>query len=141
MNERLELKLEHVGVVVNDIAKVAKEYEDLLGARADSPVVFDPLQKVNILFLRMGDGTRIELIEPVGPDSPARRTLKKGGGPDHLCYEVQDLQHAVDFAVAAGSLCVCPPTPAVAFGGRKVAFVVNRRIGVVEFVETGPAPE
>jgi len=129
------LKLEHVGVVVANIQAVAKHYVEMLGAIEDGPLVFDPTQRVNIQFYRLADGTRIELIEPVGEDSPVKRSLEKGGGLNHLCYEVPNIEEAVAAARAARAICICEPTPAVAFGGRRVAFIFQKQLGVIEFVE------
>ena len=71
-------KVDHVGIVVSNIAAVAREYEDVLGAVGLGDVVFDPTQKVDIQFMRLPDGTKIELIQPVGDDSPVR--LRRGAG-------------------------------------------------------------
>jgi len=128
-------KVDHVGIVVSNIAAVAREYEDVLGAVGLGDVVFDPTQKVDIQFMRLPDGTKIELIQPVGDDSPVRRALEKGGGLNHLCFEVPDLDEAVDAAIGSHSICVCPPTPAIAFAGRRIAFVFNKQIGLIEFAE------
>jgi len=136
MTGPIDARLDHVGVVVSSVSDAAREYVQLLGAVIEGPVIRDPIQKVDIQFLRLPDGTRVELIQPCSPDSPAKRALEKGGGINHLCFEVPDLQSAIDAAVASHAYPVCPPTPAPALGGRKVAFLVKKHIGLIEFVES-----
>ena len=78
----------------------------------------------------------IELIEPAGEDSPVWRALKKGGGLDHLCYETPEIEKTVEQSLAQGAALVRDLAPAVAFGGRRIAFVYFLELGLIEFVET-----
>ena len=130
------LKFHHVGIVVESIEQSAPRYCQLFGLKSVSPVVVDDTQKVSVQFLASDvDATSIELIEPLPGKSPARRALEKGGGLNHLCFEVADVAEYVRHAESQGVLCVCPPVPAAAFGGRRIAFLFYQGIGLVEFVE------
>ncbi|MDR3687969.1 MAG: VOC family protein [Fimbriimonas sp.] len=135
MGEPVGMKVDHVGIVVADIDAVADEYAQVLGGVRLGGMVHDPMQKVDIQFLGLPDGSRIELIRPAGSDSPVAQALAKGGGLNHICYEVPDIERAIREALSTRALCVCPPTPAVAFGGRRVAFLFTKHIGLFEFVE------
>ena len=84
------MRLHHVGIVVEDLAKYGEAYGKFLGLSVDSPAHHDPIQ-VHIQFWKDGGGNLLELIEPAAPDSPVHGVLKKGGGLNHLCYEVDDL--------------------------------------------------
>ena len=130
------MKLHHVGIVVESIEESAPRYRQFLGLQPFTPVIADETQRVNVQFFANGaDSTSVELIEPLPGKSPARRKLEQGGGLDHLCFEVADLAEYVRQAESQGVICVCPPVSATAFGGRRVAFLLYRGIGLIEFVE------
>ena len=104
--------------------------------RALGPAVHDPLQRVIVQFWgREGDSIPIELIEPVGDDSPVAGFLGKGGGLAHLCYEVDDLERILENVRQKGAILISGPVPAAVFDERRIAFVILRGIGVTEFVE------
>jgi methylmalonyl-CoA/ethylmalonyl-CoA epimerase len=130
------LKFHHVGIVVENIEQTALRYRELFGIEPVSPAVADSTQRVIVQFLAsQADATSIELIEPLPGESPARRALEKGGGLNHLCFEVADLDEYMRHAQSKGVVCVCPPVPAVAFEGRRIAFLFYKGIGLIEFVE------
>lgn len=129
------VKLDHVGIVVKDLAAGGAAYATHLGLTVDSPVFYDPIQKVRIQFWRDGHGSRLELIEAACEDSPIAGALRKGGGLNHLCYQLDDIDATVQDAVNHGAILTAPVAPAVAFEGRRVAFLYFRELGLVEFVE------
>jgi methylmalonyl-CoA/ethylmalonyl-CoA epimerase len=61
--------------------------------------------------------------------------LKRGGGLHHLCYEVEDLEKQLEIARSMGMLVTRPPRPAVAFGGRRIAFVYTKHLLLLELLE------
>jgi methylmalonyl-CoA/ethylmalonyl-CoA epimerase len=131
------LALHHVGYVVPDIAAAAPAFATSLAASWDGCVYADPHQKVKVTFLttRPGDA-QIELVEPAGDDSPVRAFLReKGGGLHHVCYEVPDLEEALDEMKSRGALLARRPKPAVAFRGRRIAWVLTREKLLIEFLE------
>jgi methylmalonyl-CoA/ethylmalonyl-CoA epimerase len=131
-------KFHHVGIVVESIEGSAPEYQKFFGLRPVSEIVTDETQRVKVLFLASDPcAPSLELIEPLPGKSPARGALEKGGGLNHLCFEVDDIEAAVQQARLAGVVCVCPPVPAAAFNQRRVAFLVYKGIGLIEFVEAG----
>jgi methylmalonyl-CoA/ethylmalonyl-CoA epimerase len=69
--------------------------------------------------------------------------LKRGGGLHHLCYEIEDLENQLALSRAQGGLVVKPPLPAVAFAGRRIAWVYTRNKLLLEYLERsgGPAAE
>ena len=82
----------------------------------------------------------IELVEPAGPDSPVSRFLRGRGGLHHLCYEVDDLEAHLAFCKSIGTIVIRPPVPAVAFGGRRIAWALTRKRLLVEFLESREIP-
>jgi methylmalonyl-CoA/ethylmalonyl-CoA epimerase len=130
------MKLHHVGLVVKDLACSGDAYARLLNLVPDSEVIHDPIQKVRARFWRDERGGLVELVEPTGPDSPAWRESQKGGGLNHLCYETENIQQTVDDSIQQGAMLVAEIAPAVAFAGRRIAFVYFIELGLIEFLET-----
>jgi methylmalonyl-CoA/ethylmalonyl-CoA epimerase len=137
------MRLHHLGFVVADISAAMPGFVRSLAATWDSQIFTDPLQKVRVAFLstRPGDA-QIELVEPNGDDSPVLRFLnEKGGGLHHACYEVADLEQALSDFRSRGSLIVKRPKPAVAFQGRRIAWVLTPEKFLVELLEESSKPE
>jgi len=95
-------RLNHVAVAVPDLAAAAALYRDVYRARVSAPVA-QPDQGVTIVFVEL-DNTKIELLEPLGPESPIAGFLQRNpsGGIHHLCYEVDDIEAAQKRLTAAG---------------------------------------
>jgi methylmalonyl-CoA/ethylmalonyl-CoA epimerase len=103
----------------------------------------DPIQKVSVEFLAQSteDTAEIELIAPAEEDSPIRSMLaKNGGGAYHLCFETSDIEAALAHAKALGCVIVSPPVPAVAFQGRRIAWIYTRSRQLFELVEARTNP-
>jgi methylmalonyl-CoA/ethylmalonyl-CoA epimerase len=130
-------KLHHVGFVVGEIAATVDGFIRSLGAQWNGRVYEDPHQKVKVTFLstRPGDPL-IELVEPVGEDSPVRQFLReKGGGLHHVCYEVDDLERSMAEMKTRGAMIARRPKPAVAFEGRRIAWMLTAEKLLVELLE------
>jgi methylmalonyl-CoA/ethylmalonyl-CoA epimerase len=129
--------LHHMGVAVADLETALNFYSSVLGLRILSPAVDDPIQKVRVCFLAEPGRERpsIELIHPLGDDSPVNSYLKKGCGAYHLCYEVSDISGTLAELRRMGCLTISPPVPAVAFGGRKIAWSFTPTRHLLELLE------
>ena len=127
----------HVGYVVRSIAEVGKDFAGSLGAEWDGVIIHDPLQEARVTFMRCGgpETPAIELVEPAGDNSPLHKVVAKGGGLHHVCYEVDSLDAQLTQSRAAGCLVAKNPLPAVAFGGRRIAWVYTRQKLLVEYLE------
>jgi len=130
------LRLHHMGFVVADIATAMPAFSRSMAAEWDGTIFEDPLQKAKVAFMttRPGDA-RIELVQPVGENSPVQRFLQQGGGMHHLCYEVADLEAELAAFRARGAAIASRPKPAVAFGGRRIAWVITSEKFLVELLE------
>lgn len=133
-----DLKLHHIGFVVSSIQESAEPFASSLGAAWDANIVFDPVQKVRVTFFqgRHSSDPLIELVEPGDPKSPVSLFLERGGGLHHLCYEVKDLESHLAFCRSVGTSIIRPPVPAVAFGGRRIAWAVTKKRLLLEFLES-----
>jgi len=131
------LRLHHVGYVVSSIEKCMPGFVRSMAAEWDGRYFDDPIQKARVAFMttRAGDA-QIELVEPLGQDSPVQRFLQRTGGAlHHLCYEVDDLEQELKAFRSRGGLIVKPPKPAVAFGGRRIAWTMTAEKLLVELLE------
>ena len=116
-------RLNHVAIAVRDIAKAAKVYRDTLGAEV-SAVVPQPEHGVSTVFITLPNA-KIELLEPLGEDSPIAKFLEKNpdGGIHHLCYEVADVRAARDRLIAQGARVLGDGEPKIGAHGRPVLFL------------------
>ncbi|HEY7209586.1 MAG TPA: VOC family protein [Bryobacteraceae bacterium] len=133
-----EMRLHHVGYVVADMESAIRGFQHSLGMAWDGQIHHDPMQRVRVTFLATGPNcAQIELIEPAGEKSPVAQFLNtRGGGQHHLCYEVGDIERALAVFKARKAAIVQRPCAAVAFEGRRIAWLITREKLVVELLET-----
>ena len=127
--------LHHVGFVVASIDKSVEGFARSVGLSWNGRVFADPIQRVRVTFLGDEGTPQIELVEPDGADAPVQSFLAKGGGLHHVCYEVNDLEAQLRAQRQNGGITVRPPAPAVAFGGRRIAWSYTRERLLVEYLE------
>ena len=138
----LDFKLLHVGVAVPSLDPATEVLSDLFGYKVVSGPFDDPIQKVKVNFLAKSDKdvAEIELIAPIGEDSPIQSMLTKGsGGAYHLCFETSDIDVALVHATKNGCIVLATPVPAVAFQGRRIAWIYTRSRQLFELVEAKAA--
>ena len=89
-------RLNHVGVATRSIEESVAIYRDLMGAEVIREAFDLPAQGVRVCFVD-APNSQIELIEPLGSDSPIVKFLEKNpeGGQHHVCFEVADIHQAV----------------------------------------------
>ena len=113
----MKFKLHHIGLVVPSISEFAEVFRNL-GLNEMTQPEPDPIQRVSASFIAAGKGQDIyiELLEPMGDDSPITNFLKKtGGGLHHLCFEVDDIEGMGNELVKRGFKVVCPPVECVGY--------------------------
>lgn len=141
--ERFGFRLLHVGVAVPELAPAAQTLEKLFGYQTVSGPFDDPIQRVTVSFLQQGpdNAAEIELIAPLTEDAPIRAMLAKGTGAYHFCFETSDLDGALAHGKEQGCILVSGPSPAVAFGGRRIAWLYAPTRQLFELVEAVDALE
>ncbi len=128
------LKVHHIGYLVKHIDKALSEFERL-GYTAVSQVVFDGIRKIHICFIEK-DGYRIELVSPADSSSVVAGLIKKyKNSPYHLCYETPDLDASLAALTREGFTAIDMPTPAPALQNRRVVFLMNPFLGMIELLE------
>lgn len=116
-------RLNHVAIAVGDIAKASKVYRDTLGAEVSAKVA-QPDHGVSTVFITLPN-TKIELLEPMGADSPVAKFLERNpdGGIHHVCYEVADIRVARDKLKAQGARVLGDGEPKIGAHGKPVLFL------------------
>ncbi|HET7192221.1 MAG TPA: methylmalonyl-CoA epimerase [Pseudolabrys sp.] len=116
-------RLNHVAIAVRDIAKASKVYRDALGAVVSAQVA-QPDHGVTTVFITLPN-TKIELLEPLGSDSPIAKFLERNpdGGIHHVCYEVSDIRTAREKLKAQGARVLGDGEPKIGAHGKPVLFL------------------
>ena len=116
-------RLNHVAIAVNDIAAATAIYRDTLGGDV-SEALPQPDHGVTTVFVNLPN-TKIELLEPLGADSPIVKFLEKNanGGIHHVCYEVDDIIAARDKLLAEGARVLGGGEPKIGAHGKPVLFL------------------
>jgi methylmalonyl-CoA/ethylmalonyl-CoA epimerase len=116
-------RLNHIAIVVPDLDTAAAVYRDTLGARV-SPLQDLPAHGVTVVFVELPN-TKIELLQPLGNDSPVQGFLDKNpaGGMHHVCYEVDDIRAARDRLRAAGARVLGDGEPHLGAHDKPVLFL------------------
>ena len=119
-------RLNHVAIAVPDIAAAANVYRNTLGAQVTDPVPL-PDHGVTTVFVELPN-TKIELLEPLGDDSPIAKFLQRNtsGGIHHLCYEVDDIYAARDRLRAEGATVLGSGEPRTGAHGKPVLFLAPK---------------
>ncbi|MBQ4220432.1 MAG: VOC family protein [Butyrivibrio sp.] len=128
------MKIHHVGYLAKSIDKTEKKFFEL-GYEVEQPTKYDEIRDINIEFLRNGD-YRVELIEPMGENSPMYPLLKRyKNTPYHFCYEVDDMDKAIEELEGKHYTVIHEPAVAPCIDGKKVTFLNNISMGIIELVE------
>ncbi|MDA8603467.1 methylmalonyl-CoA epimerase [Alphaproteobacteria bacterium] len=116
-------RLNHVAIAVPDLAAASATYRDTLGAVVSAPQPL-PEHGVTVVFVELPN-TKIELLEPLGADSPIAKFLEKNaqGGMHHICYEVEDIIAARDQLKATGARVLGDGEPKTGAHGKPVLFL------------------
>ena len=116
-------RLNHVAIVVPDLAAASAVYRQALGAQVSEPHTL-PAHGVTVVFVELPN-TKIELLEPLGEGSPIGRFLSRNpeGGMHHLCYEVDDIIAARDQLCAQGARVLGDGEPRLGAHDKPVLFL------------------
>jgi methylmalonyl-CoA/ethylmalonyl-CoA epimerase len=116
-------RLNHVAIAVPDLQAASDQYRATLGANVGAPQD-EPDHGVTVVFITLPN-TKIELLYPLGENSPIRGFLDKNpaGGIHHICYEVDDILAARDQLKASGARVLGTGEPKIGAHGKPVLFL------------------
>ncbi len=116
-------RLNHVAIAVPALGPAVATYRDTLGATV-SEAVPQPDHGVTTVFITLPN-TMIELLEPLGADSPIANFLARNpaGGIHHICYEVDDIAAAAQALVEKGARILGDGRPKIGAHGKPVLFL------------------
>ncbi len=116
-------RLNHIAIAVRDLGAASALYRDTLGAKVSDPLP-QPEHGVTVVFIELPN-TKVELLEPLGANSPITRFLEKNpdGGMHHVCYEVDDILVARDRLKAQGARVLGDGEPRIGAHGKPVLFL------------------
>jgi methylmalonyl-CoA/ethylmalonyl-CoA epimerase len=127
---------DHLGVFVADLARGRAQLEGLIAAEAWGPEIDDAGLRVHVQFGVDAAGLRYELVAPNGLDNPVAPVLAaRRGILNHVAYRVASLDEALGRLRQQGAMPISQPHPAVAFGGRRVVFVLLRAGFIIELID------
>ena len=135
-------RLNHVGVAVPSIEAAKATYRDLYGVPESAMTETRELaaQGVRFAFVNL-DNSQIELIEPLGPDSPIQNFIERNpnGAQHHVCFEVEEIYAARDAMVANGATVLNEPR--IGAHGTPIIFIhpKNSNGVLIELMETPKA--
>lgn len=122
-------EIDHIGIAVEDLEATLAIYNEQFEMAIQYREVVEE-QGVEAVLLEVGGG-HIELLKPLGPDTPVGKFIeKRGPGMHHVAYRVDDVQAELDRLKAAG-LELIDETPRIGIQGSTVAFVHPQSAGFV----------
>ena len=116
-------KLNHIAIATPSLDDAIKTYKDMLGVKISDPV--DQIDHgVKVVFIELPN-TKIELLEPLGENSPIENFLDKNkkGGIHHICFEVEDIDSAITRLKRDGAAILGDGKAKIGAHGKPVIFL------------------
>ncbi len=133
------MQFDHIGIFVRDLAQGRDQLAALLPIARWTAPVDDPVIKVRIQFGIDAGGLRYELVAPFGEGNPVDGALAAGTNLlNHVGYLTADIDAEIRRLRRQRCIPTGPPRPAVAFGGRRVAFLLTPLGFIMELIEAPP---
>jgi methylmalonyl-CoA/ethylmalonyl-CoA epimerase len=115
------VKIDHIGIAVKSLAAALKVYEEAVGLKVSGYDQVDD-QGVRVAMLGIGE-SRIELLEPTGPESPIEKFMsKRGEGIHHIAIAVEDIEATLERLKAAGMRLI-DTVPRLGAHNTRIAFI------------------
>lgn len=128
------LKFHHIGIATKSIEKSSKVYAQL--GYEVSEIIIESSQNVKICFLSKKDSPILELVEPLNAESPVSRMVTQSGTtPYHTCYEVEDINTAVDELQDMNFRPLFEPVRSDAMRNGMICYLFADGIGLLELYE------
>lgn len=127
--------INHIGYAVKDIQQTAKQYVE--AGWELSEVFEERVQNTKIAFLKKEGFVTIELVAPLNDSkSPIDNILQNNGvAPYHICYNVQDIDKAVEDLYEEGFKPLFMPIPSNAMDNHNICYLYHVSVGLIEIVD------
>lgn len=136
-----QLTTHHFGYLTRDVANAANHFRSSLGYTIASDPIVDSRQTATVQFLRLpGEVHFLELVSPTDETSRLANAAVKGVQLHHMAYLTSAITDTFADLREQGWFPVEEPVPAVAFGGQRIAWLMDRQRFLVELIEAGPHP-
>lgn len=128
------MKIHHIGYLVRKIEKAQIQFMEL-GYLPISNITYDKYRDVDIIFMEK-DGYIIELVSPKSEKSVVAKLIRVyKNSPYHICYETENFEQEISHLEETGFIKIDNPCPAPALQERRVCFLQNASIGMIEVLE------
>ena len=124
------MRFHHIGIACEDIQTTLKFVDQSLRIIDRTEIIFDEKQDVNLCLLTVEDGTHIELV----CGKTVEKFVSKKQFLYHTCWEVNNIDRAIQTLYENGAMLISTPKNAVLFNNRKVAFLFSE-LGIIELLE------
>lgn len=128
-------RIDHIGIAVDDLDAAINLYENVLGMKLVHRETVTE-QGVDAVLFDVGEN-HVELLAPIGEDTPVGKFLAKNGpGLHHVAYQVSNIEDTLD-SLKSDGIRLIDETPRTGIRGSRVAFVHPKSSGAVltEIVE------
>jgi len=130
------MRFDHIGIFVQSLEKGRFHLSELFQIIDFTDPLDDYGLKVSVQFCTDSSGIRYELVSPLGEDNPVSGILKSGKNVlNHVAYRVENIELEIQRLRENGCLPFGEPTPALAFSGRRVVFLLTPLRFIIELVE------
>ena len=133
MLDPAHFRFHHLGVACRNLDRELAGWL-ALGYVVEGPGFVDPVQKIRGQFI-VGAGPRLELLAPAEAGSPIEGFLDRGTKIYHQAFEARHFEDGLRSLQNAGARLTSGPVPAVAFGGRRIAFLMTPTLNLIEIIE------
>ncbi|MFT0533500.1 VOC family protein [Castellaniella hirudinis] len=132
--QSLECAFHHIGIACKNLDREQLVWEQL-GYSQESPEFTDPIQNITGRFLT-GPGPRLELLAAAGENSPVDGFLKRRTKMYHQAFTTPRFDAALTALESTGARRTADPAPAIAFGGRRIVFLLLPNGNLIEIIES-----
>jgi len=128
------MRFHHTGIACRDIPETLEFVQRTFDVIQTSKIIYDERQDADLCLLELDDGSHIELVS----GKAVEKFISKRQPLYHTCWLVPDIEHAIENLYDNGAILFSPPTQAILFNNRKVAFLFSN-IGIIELLEENPS--
>lgn len=132
----MKMEFEHIGVAVNNIDECLNGLKPAFDIKGRPQIHDDEPQNIKVSFVDLS-GARVEMIAPLdrARSSPVDGLIRKNVSYYHLCFSTRSIEETIAGLVQAGAALAAGPMRAAAFGGKRIAFLLVKGLGLIEVVE------